>query len=277
MLKLSFLLYLFIAIDVYAYFWTNIPEENSLRLIKQFATAPSKDHHKLLLWNIFKNRKPSFKSELKRIRNQFSPDIFLFQEVPYSYTDEKKELKKEICLPESDCFVGLAFKFSNPLTRNDERYGVLTSSIFKISKPEVIQSKNFEPVINTTKSTLITIIEGPREDLLLINTHAINFTLTEHYTAQLQEVVNAVKSFNGPIIWASDFNSWNPERVETLNNVTKQLGLKELEIKNSHLIKSFIGFPLDKVFYRGISRIKGEALSSTGSDHNPIIIEYFLD
>ena len=247
-----------------AFGYTTVAEEDALLTLRQQARETSQESQTILLWNVYKESKDNFKSELKKIQDKYQPSITLFQEAIF------KSEEKATCLISSDCF------FSQAFTVKNEGFGVLTASQYQIIHAEAIHSDSVEPILYTPKTSLLTILEINNQEVMVINTHGINFVTLFAYQQQLQEVVEKTKDFRGPILWAGDFNSWNPGRYDLLEKATQQLNLKEVQIKNAHLVKSFVSFKLDRVFTRGLKLQKAEAIKTKGSDHNPIVLEVSL-
>ncbi len=265
---LSLVVFLFSSNMIYGAFgYLVTSEEEALYSIKKESSTFSKDQntHSLFLWNVFKEGKRHFSAEFEKFQNKYHPSIALFQEATID-----EEWKSSSCLKDSDCYFSEAFKFK------DKGFGVLTSSQYPITYAEAIHSDLTEPILNTPKTSLLTVISIKGIEVLIVNTHGINFVTLTAYEEQLKEIVKKAKDFRGPMIWAGDFNSWNPGRYNLLETATKALELEELKINHLNLVKSFLGFKLDRVFTRGLSSLKAQAIECESSDHNPILIEFSL-
>lgn len=247
-----------------AFGFATVNEENALIQIEKGAKRAPKDQYKLLLWNIYKGMKSSFEDELKKIKTEYEPDIAIFQEATYT---EDQSLP---CFENSDCDFSQAFK------KNETSYGVLTTSHYPIHAAKAVHSDWVEPVLNTPKTSLISLIEINGTEFMVINTHGINFVTIYAYESQLEEIAGIAKSHKGPIIWAGDFNSWNIGRLQILKRAATSLDLEEISISNPDFIKSFMGYKLDRLFVRGLEGHKAKAFESKGSDHNPIILEFSI-
>lgn len=247
-----------------AFGFNTTPEGVALLTLREEAVEVIGDSHSILLWNVFKEGKKTFKAELNKIKEKHNPEITLFQEAIFSGEESAT------CLKSSDCY------FSQAFTNSNKGYGVLTSSKHPVIHAEAIHSDSIEPVLSTPKTSLLTILQIGNREVMIINTHGINFVTLMAYQQQLDEVVKKAKDFEGPLLWAGDFNSWNPGRYDLLDQATQKLNLKEASIDNPNLIKTFFGFKLDRVFTRGLNLIKAQAIKTKASDHNPIVIEVSL-
>lgn len=157
--------------------------------------------------------------------------------------------------------------------------GVKTGSIVKSTGHSYYMTTDVEPLLRTPKMLLATTypLTGQKEELLVVNIHAINFVSFEKYSRQLKQMVEAIGEHKGPIILAGDFNTWNATRFKSLRDAVSQMGLKEIPLvrrgRLAHLNKD-----LDHVFCRGLKAVKTEVLMAVkSSDHYPIVVEFALE
>lgn len=235
-------------------------EASALRSLQREAQSEGLNSFKVLIWNVYKEGKRSFSEEERRILTQEKPHIALYQEA--------KNSPGQTCMSGSDCF------FSEAIQVEEDFFGVKTSSTLPIKSARALHSDHLEPILETPKTSLITYIEINGREMAIINTHGINFVGLEAYRLQLEEIEQEVSIFDGPLVWGGDFNSWSKKRIKVLNEITDRLGLEEIIIKKKSLIKSFMGHKLDRVFSRDLKILKSEALKCSGSDHNPIVVEF---
>lgn len=266
MLKPALILFIsLISINGFAAFGYNVtPEADALISIHEGAREELNERTSVLIWNVYKEGKKNFKDEFMTYEQKLNPQVTMLQEALLT------ENLKATCLKESDCYFSEAFKV------DQEGFGVLTSSRYPILEAKALHSDELEPLLSTPKTSLITVLQIGDQRIMFINTHGINFVTLYAYEVQLQEIVTQAKDFDGPILWAGDFNSWNPGRNTLLTQAAQDLQLKEGVIENEKLIKKFMGFKLDRVFTRGLKIEKAEALKCHGSDHNPLYIEFSL-
>ena len=129
-----------------------------------------------------------------------------------------------------------------------------------------------EPWLRTPKATLVTeyALAGRAETLLVINIHAVNFTLgLGAFESQLDSASNILGRHEGPVIFAGDFNTWRQSRLEHLEVLIDSHGLDAVEFDNDDR-KRFLGYPLDHVYVRGLEVVAAETHETRASDHNPM-------
>lgn len=262
---ITLLLFYLLALPSWSAFGVKVlPEGQSTVEITTHAQNSDTSEVRLLLWNIYKEGKKGFKNDLKRLLDDLKPNTLVLQEA-YSSTDITQR-KTNLCLIGSDCVFSSAFNY------DDYYYGVLTSSLYPIVQAQTFHSDMTEPLLGTPKTSLVTELETSLGPTLLINTHGINFVSLIAYDLQLRELVKVAKSWTGPIIWAGDFNSWNPARMNLLERATQDLKLTQVNFPENHLIKGFLGFKLDHIFQRGFDVQEAKVIETKGSDHNALFL-----
>jgi endonuclease/exonuclease/phosphatase (EEP) superfamily protein YafD len=73
------------------------------------------------------------------------------------------------------------------------------------------------------------------------------------------------------MIFGGDFNTWSVRRNKVLGEVTKRLGLVEVEPAPDDRRRAF-GQHLDHLFVRGFSVVDARSFEVKSSDHNPILV-----
>ncbi len=129
-----------------------------------------------------------------------------------------------------------------------------------------------EPWLRTPKATLVTeyALEGRGETLLVINIHAVNFTLgLGAFEAQLDNASDVLEKHVGPVIFAGDFNTWRQSRLDHLQVLIDSHGLAAVEFAEDER-KRFLGNPLDHVYVRGLDVVAAVTHETESSDHNPM-------
>jgi len=217
----------------------------------------------LLCWNIHKkNRKdPRFKPFMQKLTTQYNLYFCLFQEAELS---------------EKDCTIGnFSYDTAVNLEINQKFYGVLTACRTTSVSAHAYLSKSRESFIGTHKSLLRTTYPlQTGEELLILNIHAINFRENRTYWRELEVLTEKVASHKGPMIIAGDFNTWNKKRMEALHTFCKRHNLKTVVFEQ---VKSFMGYPLDFVLYRGVECIEKMAIIEHAiSDHHPLFVKFKL-
>lgn len=134
-----------------------------------------------------------------------------------------------------------------------------------------------EPLLRLPKSALITVYplyDG--RNLMIINIHAINFSFgVDIYCRQLHNIGEHIRRHQGPVIFAGDFNTWSRQRINTLKRFTRSLRMKEVNFDTDDRTLIF-GYPLDYVFYRGLTLLDAEVVKTESSDHNPICAKFSI-
>lgn len=232
----------------------------------QFKTSAPIDRNgqlNVLVWNIYKQQKGSWEATLNSLTA--SSDLVLLQEA--SLTPELKQFVVDK-------------SYSAELVRAfdvfDTSAGVLT--LAKESADKVCAHTAIEPWLRLPKSALLS--EYPLSDkqtLMVVNIHAINFTLgTEDYKNQIEALSQEVKAHKGPLIVAGDFNSWSNDRLETLQQQVNLLDLQEVIFTPDDRMRFITGLPLDHIFYRGLEVKEAHSMKSNASDHNPLQVSFSL-
>ncbi|WOT03639.1 endonuclease/exonuclease/phosphatase family protein [Shewanella youngdeokensis] len=274
MIKILVKLILFLMLVVgassfYIYHNTDIPSEDTL-LSSSVNTDPAEqciniaeptpiDRHgnlDIATWNIYKQTKDDWLSVLTTLTDR--TELLLLQEVSQSVElTQQLEILKE------------AWVLSKAFVYEGEPIGVMN-----ISAGYPISSCSYrlaEPLIKYPKSLLIShYLLSDSSQLLVINIHSVNFTLgLKAYRQQLEIVATAMNSHTGPIILAGDLNTWSQERLSYIQELVKQAGLTEAIPKDDSRT-TFMGSPLDHIFYRELQLVNTESIVTDSSDHNPV-------
>ncbi|MEA1920895.1 MAG: hypothetical protein U9N52_13725, partial [Campylobacterota bacterium] len=84
-----------------------------------------------------------------------------------------------------------------------------------------------------------------------------------------------LRNYEGALIVAGDFNSWNNSRMRSLEILTKEFSLQKAKIKNDKYLLQIFSFAVDHIFYRGVELLEANAIDTKGlSDHNPIYAKF---
>lgn len=224
------------------------------------------DKIRILVWNMYKGQNETWQKNYKFLAE--NRDILLLQEM---YLNEKMMTSFE---EDSDHEYHLATSFI--YRKGKIRTGVASASRVKASNVFYQQSKVREPGINTPKMVLFTTypIAGSDKDLLTINIHAINFVSTQGLARQIKEVEEVMQKYDGPIVFAGDFNTWSPGKFRFIRMMAVRNNLKEVKFKNDQRMIKF-GLPLDYVFYRGLELKKEKVWGElNGADHKAMEVVF---
>jgi len=217
----------------------------------------------VLNWNILKGDRRSWNKDFQNISKNM--DLLLIQEA---------YLNENVLDGLSKAQMGWIFSPSFFYAANNVPTGVLTASHARPIFCRALRAR--EPIIRTPKSSLITkyTLTGENQVLLVANVHAINFSFgAKSYKSQAFELKQEMQDHSGPIILAGDFNTWSEKRLQSLQEVTEQLGLRSVQFPTDHRKKVFKK-AVDHIFYRGLTVAGARVLRVRSSDHNPMLVEF---
>ena len=238
------------------------PHKN-IKLLK-FQSSTCRDGFNLLCWNIAKlSKKKKFKNYLKELISEEKLDLLLLQEI-------KEEIAKDIDIE------GFSYILSANMETKKHIYGVMSAFKFSCQNYKMILTSSKEFFFLTRKSSLFTLHDiGQGKELLVVNIHAINFVTAKIFKKELEQIEIQISLFQGALIVAGDFNTWNKTRVKILKEFVERLSLQEVNFQDDKNLKKVFNKKLDYVFYRGIHVKASKVLSSAKfSDHNPIIVTF---
>ena len=216
----------------------------------------------LLNWNVFKGKNETWMQTFE----QFSKghDLITLQE---AYLTEGFRALLD----------NKQFNWDLATAFNKRNYaaGVMTASP---SMPvSVCVQRNMEPWVLLPKATLISVypLQDTNKRLLLINIHAINFTLGDiAFKNQLIQSAGALIEHNGPAIIAGDFNTWSQSREQMLFDIlVEPFSLSEVYFDYSKM-KTMFKHQLDHVYYRDLDVIDNRTAQTPVSDHSPMWVTF---
>lgn len=214
------------------------------------------DEIRLVSWNMKKKSIPNWRADYSRLTD--GRDLILIQEASLR-VDTVGDLP---AVPH--------WSFAPGYRTGESITGVLTLSS---SQPLARCSfANTEPLLRTPKATSITqfALDGSDDTLLVVNVHAVNFSLgLGTYKKQFAQIADVLAGHQGPIIVSGDFNTWRAGRTRTIEAMANDLGLSPVEFGEDNRTR-FLGSPLDHIYVRGLSARTSEARIVTSSDHNPL-------
>jgi endonuclease/exonuclease/phosphatase (EEP) superfamily protein YafD len=219
----------------------------------------------ILCWNVYKKNSKDlrFRPFLAEFIEKKEIDLLLFQEA--NFRDNVPFTIKNF-----------AFDAAANLEFMGEFYGVLSASRVESTDAKAYLSEGRESLIGPHKSLLLSTY--PFEDgsqLLILNVHAINFRENQGYYKELERFLELMQTYEGPMIIAGDFNSWNKNRIQKLHETREKLGLQAVPFKQIDQVKSFMGNHLDFIFYRGVELVDFAVYQDHSlSDHNPLFARF---
>lgn len=222
------------------------------------------DSFTVLCWNVHKNNKKSqFISYLEKQVSRQKVDLLLFQEATFNNGSA-------FILPQ------MAYDAAANLEVNRKFYGVLTASSVNSDYAKAYLSEGKEAFIGPHKSMLLsTYAFRDRSKILILNVHVINFRENERYNKELERFFDFIAMYEGALIIAGDFNSWNKKRFEKLHQNANKLKLKVVSFAAQNDVKSFRGNNLDFIFYKGLELVDASVEKVDKlSDHNPLFARF---
>lgn len=212
------------------------------------------DMFRVLSWNVMKLRGRGVDEQLSRRLAQ--ADIALLQEALSSAANRRE---------------GPGWRYFSP----GYRQGGIQTGVEVLSRYEAdlhCSLRFQEPWLRTPKAVDVVRIPFAPQPLLVINLHAINFTLgSSEYRQQLTDIGALVDLHEGPALVGGDFNHWNSWRVSVLRDFARDHQLLEAEFypdwRSRHL-----GRPVDSFFLRGLQVVSSAVAPTDTSDHHPVMI-----
>ncbi len=216
----------------------------------------------ILVWNIFKGKRQNWNSDFTKISKGI--DLLLIQESSLN----KKNIPIYQNLKKHSFIHATSFELFGSKNGNANAYKVLPI------KHHFIRTKGREPIILSPKITLISYFKLKNNSKLLAtaNIHSLNFVSASKHMSQLHQLYNKLKSHNGPLIVAGDFNTWTYEKKENLRNFVNSLSLKKVPLIHKDIEHEEV---VDFVFYRGL-KIKSAKVYNeiSSSDHKAIKVKF---
>jgi len=216
----------------------------------------------LLSWNIQKARHPRSMDDLSRFAD--GKDLVLIQEAPLASA-----------LTGATANTGY-WSFAPGYRTARAMTGVLTLSGTEPLAHCTLTTR--EPWLRTPKATDVVQfgLTETRETLVVVNIHAINFSIgVRAFTAQLEQVRHVLQDHTGPIILSGDFNTWRAHRMEVLTTLADEMGLTPLTFAIDHRTTAF-SHALDHIYTRGLKARAATTVTVESSDHNPMSVELSL-
>jgi endonuclease/exonuclease/phosphatase (EEP) superfamily protein YafD len=222
------------------------------------------DEFSILCWNVHKNNDTfSFSNYINEFSKRKPIDFYIFQEADFKHDTE-------LNLPD------LPFSAAANLEKCSTFYGVLTATRCKTMYSESFLSHGKELIFGPRKSLLLTrhsFKDG--SPLLILNLHAINLRENRHYYKEIDRIIKIIDDYDGAMIVAGDFNSWNKNRMKFLHTKMKELHFTHVPFSKSDKVKSFMRNHLDFIFYRGVELLEYSIERNHKlSDHHPLFAKF---
>lgn len=234
-------------------------QNQSITTFDSKASALDSASINFLCWNIKKGLKPNWQEDLSDLA--YGKDLVIIQEAVL-HPDLTGAFDKAMHLT-----------FAKGYKTKKRTTGLMT-----ISKHEPVRRHQltcWEPWLATPKCTNITeyALSDAKETLIVINIHAINFTLgVKLFRKQIDKVRKEIANHKGPIILSGDFNTWRKKRMKILDALALEHGLEALSFQEDHR-KAVFGQTLDHIYVRALTPESTNTYKVKSSDHNPLSVE----
>lgn len=212
----------------------------------------------VLNWNIQKAGHPALPDDLAKL--MVGVDLGIFQEA---------RLQAGPVVAFADYSHAI---FAQGYTTDSQTTGVLTLS--KTPPLSHCQLSHQEPWLGTPKATSVSYfnIEQHADSLLVINLHAVNFTVgAADFQRQIGDAAQLIRAHVGPVVFAGDFNTWNENRKTSLLAVSDELGLEAVGFEDDQRIR-VLGYALDHILVRELDVVNSQTYPVGSSDHNPLSV-----
>ncbi len=217
---------------------------------------------RVLVWNILKATRSGWVSDFRNLT--VDRDLVLLQEaVIGTHSDHLFHNSRRVAWV-------MARSFHDP--RSGVDHGVKTGAVAPSVCSRSYLSPHTEPLSQTQKMMLETRypLQDSNQELLVLNMHAINFVSVRKYLQQLAQLEEALADYEGPVILAGDFNTWNVRRMRSFHRIATGAELTEVVMQRPTRL-AHLNRHLDHLFYRGLELRSAESLFwLTSSDHAPI-------
>lgn len=217
----------------------------------------------ILSWNIEKGKNAGWKKDLREMAENI--DFVLLQEA--IFVDDMKDPRK----------LQAYWSFSPGYTTRNYNSGIMT--IARMPPDLVCSLQVREPWLRSPKLVSISryALASFPDPLLLVNLHAINFTLgTREFAEQMHKARAIAEKHSGPIVMAGDFNTWNADRKKVLATMAEELAFDEVVFAEDKRVRTF-DYALDYVFVKGLKIETSKAIEVGTSDHNPLVVTLSLE
>lgn len=240
------------------------PESLSLKYFgksQQTAFQPGQTYQ-AMSWNIFKSKRKGWQHDFARLHPIY--DLLLLQEAKINFNHQIAHYD-----PDYSWLFGESFL----LNRCGSSCGVLTGSRIHQQTAFNRHGPVPEPILKTPKSTAFAYypIQNLDSQMLVINSHFINFRQTLAFQRQLEQVLEVIDVHQGPILFAGDFNTWNRRRRDMLMSALSEQGLHHVAFPDDP--RNFLR--LDYIFVRGLNIQQAQLLNQVStSDHKPLSVAF---
>ncbi|MFV3410597.1 endonuclease/exonuclease/phosphatase family protein [Bdellovibrio bacteriovorus] len=214
----------------------------------------------IFVWNVYKGQKAHlFEQDFKRLGE--NKDFIFLQE---ALLDQRMPAMWRSDFAAYEWHLAQSFHYKKDLSST----GVAIGSRLTPHSVDFIRAKTRELFWLTPKLTLFSEYSFGEKKALFVCTHVLNFVTLKAFTSSLYEIAEKIARFDGPVVLAGDFNTWNFKRYMIMKSIFRDLGLEHLDLEDDGRI-----LKLDHVFVRGFEVVKAKVHHTiVSSDHFPLEI-----
>ncbi|MFV8258337.1 endonuclease/exonuclease/phosphatase family protein [Bdellovibrio bacteriovorus] len=214
----------------------------------------------IFVWNVYKGQKAHlFEQDFKRLGE--NKDFIFLQE---ALLDQRMPAMWRSDFSAYEWHLAQSFHYKKDLSST----GVAIGSKLTPHSVDFIRAKTRELFWLTPKLTLFSEYSFGEKKALFVCTHVLNFVTLKAFTSSLYEIAEKIARFDGPVVLAGDFNTWNFKRYMIMKSIFRDLGLEHLDLEDDGRI-----LKLDHVFVRGFEVVKAKVHHTiVSSDHFPLEI-----
>ncbi|MEO0438656.1 MAG: endonuclease/exonuclease/phosphatase family protein [Pseudomonadota bacterium] len=214
----------------------------------------------IVSWNAMKFARSRANDYLQELA--LSADFVFLQESRQELMRTPAELGESVAGPKLRRYFAVGY-VSDDLISGVELRGSLAADV-------LCELRYLEPLLRTPKAVLVARIPFKKQTLLLINVHAINFTITTGaYREQLDSLARLLEAHSGPAVVGGDLNTWNRWRTAALKAFAEKSGLEEVSFTPDYRSEHF-GSKVDTFMVRDLRVKSSEAIPTEESDHHGI-------
>ena len=217
----------------------------------------------VLSWNSHRGGHQDWNRDLVDLGGE--ADIVLLQEAAL-----EPALATQLDIAANQWLMATAFQL------DDREIGVMSAA--RVAPRSYCVAREPEPLFKIPKIGLAAAypLAGQEISLLVVNIHIVNYTINvDAVQRQIGALEQIVRTHQGPVIVAGDFNTWNNEREELVTTKMADLAMTSVLFEPDHRV-SFFNHKVDGVFYRGLEVTKSLSHQVNSSDHNPLEVHFKL-
>lgn len=217
---------------------------------------------RIFVWNVFKGQRAHlFEKDFCQLG--FGKDFILLQEAMIGDRQMPTIWQRDFAAYEWHLAQSFHYK------KNANSTGVAIGSPYTPKSVDFIRSKTRELFYLTPKLTIFSEFDFNGTKVLFVCTHVLNFVTQNAFTASLYEIAERISHFDGPVVLAGDFNTWNFKRYMVMKSIFRDLKLEHLDLEDDGRV-----LKLDHVFVRGFDVLDARVHHTiVSSDHFPLEIK----